>query len=79
MSKRPTHIGIIKGCDSRTPGNYKAQVFLRETKCYWIGGNGDRYNKKTGRASGDWPMYRLELDTVKKLTSETLIETKGTK
>lgn len=68
MSKKPTHIGIIRGCDARTPSDFKKWVRVRETKLYWITEHGTRYSKKwNGSGTGDWPLYRLMLDTIKPL------------
>lgn len=66
--KKMTHTGYIMGCDARTPKNAKALIRIRETKLYWIGQKGVKYSKKRdGATLGDWPMYRLELDSIKKL------------
>ena len=64
-----THTGIIKGYDARTPSNYTKCIFLRETKLYWISQSGTKYSKnKDGCVIGDWPMYQLDLDSIKVIT-----------
>jgi hypothetical protein len=60
-----THIGIIRGQDSRTPSGYKVKCSLRETRNFWITTNGTKYRKADGQGTGDWPMTMLDLDTIK--------------
>ena len=63
--RKLTHKGTIRGCDARTPKDYKKVVFLRETKLYWVGEYGTKYSKaRDGRTLGDWPMYHLDLDMI---------------
>jgi len=63
-----THTGVIEGCDARTPRGKKYRLQLRETKLYWIGKHGEKYSKShNGRTSGDWPLYRLNLETITKI------------
>ena len=60
-----THEGILYGCDSRTPDNYRRKVKLRETKCYYVTEHGDKYRKRLSfgfhRLAGviAYPMYML--------------------
>ena len=62
---KTTHIGVLRGCDARTPRNYRQTVRLRETKLYWVDQWGRKYSKKwNGSGAGEWPMYRLMLDTI---------------
>lgn len=67
MNNKMTHTGIMRGCDARTPDNFKRKVMLRETKMYWMDQYNTRYRKTDGRTRGDWPMYRLDLDSVTSL------------
>ena len=70
-NNKMTHTGIIRGCDRRTPDDYKAKVCLRETKLYWISKQGTKFFKKRdGATLGYWPMYRLDLDSIKKVEEE---------
>ena len=60
-----THIGYVTGCDSRICPEYRRKILLRETKYFWISKDGQRYcKKKFGRTPGDWPMYKIELDSI---------------
>ena len=71
MSQKLTHSAIKKGCDARTPRDWRARVKVRETKLYWIDKFGHKYSKKwNGRGTGNWPMYRLDLDSIRPLPSE---------
>lgn len=67
-----THIGNFYG-DARV-GDRKLRLYLRKTKNYWIEKNGGRFNKKTGRGTGDWPIWSLDIPSVKKLTKPIIIE-----
>lgn len=60
-----THTGIIRGNDSRTPDGAYRKVKLRETKLYWICEHGLKYRKPNGYGTGDWPMFSLDIETVK--------------
>lgn len=63
-----THEGYIVGVDNRTPDNFRAKVKLRETKMFWITEYNNKFRKATGRAVGiDWPMHRLEIESIKKV------------
>ncbi len=73
MSKKLTHIGIIKGCDARTPRDYKRTVLLRETKKFWIDRAGRKFRKGNGYGMGPWPMYDLDLDSIKEIDPKSLI------
>jgi hypothetical protein len=65
MNDRLTHTGIKIGCDSRTNPNYKSPIFLRETKNFWVDRHGTKYRKNTGFQLGLFPMYRLDISTIK--------------
>ena len=67
--KKPkiTHKGIVEGCDARTSDDYKAKILLRETKLFWITQYFVKYRKTTSRSLSPWPLYRLNLDSIKKL------------
>ena len=69
--KPPTHIAYEKGCDARTPDNYYREVFIRETKNFWITTKGTKYNKSYGRTLGNWPMYKIILESIKPLPTYT--------
>lgn len=64
MSQKYTHEGTIRGVDNRTPQAYQFRAALRETKLYWVTTHGMKYRKKSGRGMGDWPLFRLDLDSV---------------
>ena len=68
--KKLTHIGIIEGCDARTSDNYRHRVQIRETKLYWIDQYGHKYSKKRGGYTiGDWPMYKLDLASIRPIST----------
>lgn len=64
-----THTGQLSG-DARSGGK-KPLVELRETKNFWVTKNGTKYRKVSGRMAGgdSWPMWWLDVDTVKKKES----------
>ena len=62
-----THWGWLRGCDCRTPDGTKHKVRLRKGKVHWITEKGSRFLLKNGWGVGDWPLYALEMDTVKEL------------
>ena len=62
-----THKGVLRGLDARTRGEKPQLIRLRETKCYWISQWGKKYSKKWGAVGGAYPMYRLDLKTIKPL------------
>jgi len=65
---KPTHIGVLVGCDNRTLPNYKSKIKLRETPKYWaIFPDGSKYLKDTGHLAGrdPFPLVRLDLDSIK--------------
>jgi len=65
-----THEGYEEGCDARVPSAYRRKVMLRETKTMWISKDGRRFSKKHfGAVPGAWPMYRLNLSTVRPVGS----------
>jgi len=68
--KIPTHTGTVLGCDSRTPRGWSKKVLLRETKLYWCERQEwweFKYRKSTGfpAGAGRWPLYRLDLDSIR--------------
>ena len=68
MSKpKMTHSAIIRGNDARTSEGEFRRVKLRETKLYWITEHRIKYRKPGGRGVGDWPMYDLDVDTIRPL------------
>ena len=60
-----THEGYVIGCDARTPDNYRKKVRLRETKTLWVTESGVRFRKPHGRVSGDFPLYRVDIDSIR--------------
>ena len=60
-----THIGQLSG-DART-GNRKPWLKLRETNKFWVDEHGQKYRKTSGYPTGNdpWPMWHLNLETVK--------------
>lgn len=69
MSTALTHRGKVLGCDARTALGFNQWVKLRETKTMWVDHHGKRFQKKSGRSPGKWPMYRLDLDSINLLPS----------
>lgn len=67
MTNKLTHVGIVRGSDRRTPDGYCYRAKLRETANFWVTEKGTKYRKKTGSALGSWPMYRLDITTIKPL------------
>ncbi|MCJ7747904.1 MAG: hypothetical protein MUP27_09175 [Desulfobacterales bacterium] len=69
-----THIGTFFG-DARTGGRTQ-RLYLRETTNYWITKYGDKYSKDTGHKAGSdrWPLWHLDLQTVKELTTPVEVE-----
>lgn len=67
MKKKMTHIAKFHGADNRTPPGYSIDVKLRETAKFWVDSHGQKYRKDTGTAVGNdaWPMYRMDVDTIK--------------
>jgi hypothetical protein len=55
--RKPTHIALKRGCDARTHDKYRKEVFIRETKNFWVDTSGRKYRKPSGYNTGDWPMY----------------------
>lgn len=72
--KTYTHTGIFHGADGRTPKDFKRRAVLRETKKYWITSLGKRFSKNFGSGPGQWPLYRLDLDTIEKLDKPIVLE-----
>lgn len=70
MKNKFTHQGYIVGCDARTPSSFSRLVRLRETKNFWITEHGNKYHKRgfAGSGVGDWPLYKLQTETMSKLT-----------
>jgi hypothetical protein len=60
-----THIGMLEGADARTNSYTPTQIELKETKTMWIATNGLRFKKTTGYVHGDWPMWQINLDSIK--------------
>ena len=77
--KKTTHVALIRGCDARTPDNYRAEVFLRETKNFWITSKGIKYKKPDGSGLGDWPMSCIILQSIKPLPTHTATLVKNEK
>lgn len=69
MKKKFTHTGTMTGCDARVSKDFGENVILRETKLYWITPNGTKFSKKHyGNEGGDWPMYSVDLDSIKPMS-----------
>ena len=68
MAKKNTHKGFLIGCDARTPNGFKKEVELRETKLYWIHYSNKYRKDYDGKLAGEsWPLYSLDLSTIKPL------------
>lgn len=69
-TKKPaTHVGIIRGCDKRTPEGSYYRTKLRETANFWVDMRGTKYRKQTGTVPGiQMPMYRLDLASIKPIS-----------
>jgi hypothetical protein len=65
MKNKFTHTGTLIGADSRTPRHYTFTTRLRETKNHWIAESGNKYRKHTGWGVGDWPLYYLDINSIK--------------
>ena len=63
-----THAGVIVGSDARVSSGFTKAIQLRETKLYWVSDYGHKFKKTTGYGTGDWPLYRLKLSSVKKMS-----------
>ena len=70
INKRFTHAGTVRGSDSRTPEGYHYHVALRETKRFWVTSGGTKFRKSGGHGIGDWPMYRLDINSIKERASK---------
>lgn len=57
--KKFTHVAYKVGSDARTPDNYRAIVFIRETANFWVDKYGSKYSKNDGHGTGTWPMYKI--------------------
>jgi len=68
MTPKFTHVGAMVGCDARTKDGYQRTVKLRATKLFWISEHGLKFKRESGRGVGDWPVYRIVVETVKELT-----------
>ena len=62
-----THVGVMVGVDARTPRDYQEEIFLRETRNFWVNQYGNKFSKSDGYRPGSWPMYKLLLETIKPL------------
>ena len=67
MATKFTHFGIVRGSDNRTADGYCYKTRLRETKNFWVDKYGSKYRKLTGSGMGSFPMYHLDLTTIKPL------------
>ncbi len=65
MKHKYTHEGVVRGTDGRTPEGYHYKASLRETKRYWVTTGGTKFQKRDGRGIGDWPVYRLVVESIK--------------
>jgi hypothetical protein len=71
MSKNKfTHTGIIRGYDARTSDKYRRTMLLRETKNFWVTQFGTKYRKLTGQGTGEWPMFCLDLESIKEIEND---------
>ena len=68
---KTTHTATLIGADSRTPDGYTRIAGVRETKLYWVA-FGMKYKKTNGWGIGDWPMYKIDLSTIKPIAKENL-------
>lgn len=69
MAKKFTHTGKMVGCDNRTRDGFFRIIKLRETSNFWVDEYGEKFRKLTGSSvnGGSWPMYRLEVNTIRSL------------
>jgi hypothetical protein len=79
MKMKPTHIALEKGCDARTPDNYRGEILIRESKNFWITSTGHKYRKPNGRGLGTWPMFELIPQSIKPLPAYTATLVKNDK
>ncbi|HAC58866.1 MAG TPA: hypothetical protein DCF73_10995 [Rhodobiaceae bacterium] len=61
-----THEGVIMGADARARGK-RFKVKLRQTANYWVDHHGRKYSRRgfEGNGVGDWPLWMLDMDTVR--------------
>ena len=67
--KRYTHTATMLGADKRTQPDFKKTIHLRELQRHWVSPTNLKFNKDSGRGTGDWPMFRIELDSLEGLDS----------
>lgn len=62
-----THSAFYEGTDSRSPsGKWKVLLYSKED--YWVSSvHLTKYRKKDGLPDGNFPMYRLILDSIQPL------------
>ena len=66
-NKAFTNKAIEIGTDCRVDSIYRKSVLLRETKTMLIGNNGRRYKKANGHGYGNWPMFKLEMSSIREI------------
>mgnify|MGYP001615612780 FL=1 len=67
-----SHQGFYCGTDSRSPKG-KWKVLLKSKGNYWVANaNQALYRKKDGLLDGEFPMYRLLLETVVSINPKKL-------
>ena len=61
---RYTHTAFYTGTDSRSPeGKWKVKLYSKGE--YWVSSvHLTKYKKKSGLPDGEFPMYKLLLDTI---------------
>jgi hypothetical protein len=64
-----THSGIIKSRYENSTLYPTHRTKLRETKLYWVSHYHLKFHKKTGRGIGNWPVWRLDLNSIKPIVN----------
>lgn len=70
-NKKMTHTAVARGCDARIDKDKRWLIEIRETKKYWIDRHGARYSKTHGRRCGDWPLSRIEIESIKEIEEKS--------
>lgn len=69
--KPMTHVAVIRGRDARINSDWRGRVHIRELKNWWVDRHSRRFSKVTGAIPGAWPLYCIELETIRPLKEPT--------
>lgn len=65
-----THKAFQVWCYGGTDTSYKEEILLRETKKLFISNDGRRFRKINGYQPGKWPIFRLDMSSIRKVKIE---------